>query len=88
MKFKKHSNVLSFEKTNYVEKFCAEGGWNSNIMDDVGRSFSFNVNRPKASSIDAFCDMILLSQTASRLKTSGSSFLACADLISKTKLIK
>jgi hypothetical protein len=88
VKFKKYDNVLSFEKTNYVEKLRTEDGWNGCIVDNVGRSFTFNVNRPKAASIDAFCDMILLSRTATRLHTSGSSFLACADLISKTELAK
>lgn len=87
-KFKKYNNVLSFEKTNYVEKFCVSKGWNEKIKDNVGRSFPFNVNRPKISSIEAFCDMIFLSKTKMRLKTSGSSFLACADLISKSELLK
>jgi hypothetical protein len=88
MKFKKHNNVLLFEKLNYVERLDANGGWHSSITDNVGRSFNFNVNRTKASSIDAFCDMILLSQTSKRIKTSGSSFLACADLMSKTNILK
>ena len=87
MKFVKHDNVLSFEKTSYAEKLV-DGGWNSNIVDDVGRSFTFNVNRTKESSIDAFCDMILLSKTATRFDTSGSSFLVCSNLISKSELIE
>jgi hypothetical protein len=88
MKFKQYGNVLSFEKSKYVEKLYPDGGWNRSITDDVGRSFNFNVNRNKASSVDAFCDMILLSKAATRLKTSGSSFLSCADLLSKTNVSK
>jgi len=88
MRFKGYNNVLSFEKSHYTEKLSAGGGWKSGIIDDVGRAFNFNVNRPKEASIDAFCDMILLSQTANRIKTSDSSFLACADLISKANIFK
>jgi len=88
MRFKKYRNVLLFEKQNYVEKLRVNAEWKSNITDNMGRVFSFNVNRPKAASIEAFCDMVLLSRTALRLKTSGSSFLACAELMSKTNLSK
>ena len=88
MKFKKYSNVISFVKSHYVEKLNPNNEWKSGIIDDVGRSFPFNVNRNKNSSIEAFCDMILLAQTAERLKTTRSSFSGCANLISKTKLIR
>ena len=88
MKFKKYDNVLLFEKKNYVEKFNAKAKWKSYIVDTDGRSFPFNVNRSKTSSIEAFCDMVLLSRTATRLNTSGSSFLKCADLMSKTNISK
>lgn len=87
-KFKKNANVLSFKKTSYAEKMNISDGWKSESIDDSGRRYPSNVNRDKISSIEAFCDMILLAETSTRLKTSGSSFLTCADLISKTKLAK
>lgn len=87
-RFVKYDNVLTFKKEKYVEKLNPNGGWNHGIVDDMGRSFVFNVNRSKTSSVEAFCDMLLLAKTKTRLKTSGSSFLKCADLIAKTNLIK
>jgi len=87
-RFVKYENVLGFTKRNYVEKLDPNGGWNKGIIDDVGRSFVFNVNRNKSSSIEAFCDMILLAKCKTRLKTSGSSFLKCAEILAKTNLIK
>jgi len=87
-RFAKYDNALRFKKQNYVEKLDPNGGWNKGIVDDVGRSFVFNVDRDKVSSIEGFCDMVLLAKCKSRLKTSGSSFLKCANLLSKTEIIK
>jgi len=77
-----YNNVVVFEKENYVELLDKSKGWNGRITDDLNRSFNFNVNRNKLSVIEAFCDMLILSQT-SMLKTSNSSFLNCAHALSK-----
>ena len=87
-RFEKYNNVLSFKKTNYAEKLHIDDSWKSKIVDSSGRLYPSNVNRNKESSVEAFCDMVLLSKTANRLKTTGSSFSVCANLISKTKLVR
>jgi len=77
-----HTNVVVLEKSNYVELLDKTKGWNGRIVDDLNRSFNFNVNRNKLSVVEAFCDMLVLSQTR-MLKTSNSSFLTCAYIMSK-----
>jgi len=84
--FKKYENIIMLEKTNYVERLDKTKGWNGRITDDLNRSFNFNVDRNKVSVIEAFCDMILLSKTK-LIKTSNSSFLKCAYILSKGKLL-
>jgi hypothetical protein len=81
-KFAEYSNVIVRLKNNYVEKLNTEIGWNGNIVDMEGRSFGFNINRPKDSVIDGFVDMLILSRT-NIIVESISSFLKFAKLYSK-----
>ena len=81
----RYPNVVVFEKSKYVERLDKKQDWHGRITDDLDRSFNFNVNRPKTSVIEAFCDMLLLSRTK-MIKTSNSSFLKCAYVLSKGKL--
>lgn len=81
-KFSDYTNVVVRLKNNYVQKLNDEIGWNDNIIDMEGRSFRFNVNRPKDSVIDAFVDMLILSRT-NIVVDSISSFLKFAKFYSK-----
>jgi hypothetical protein len=76
----KLSNVCSFNKKEYVQKF-ALGYWNSRITDNEGRAFNFNVNRNRQSVIEAFIDMLILSRTKI-IKHVGSTFSDFAELYS------
>lgn len=78
----KHKNIMVFEKNYYVEKLDKNQGWIGRIVDGIDRVSSFNVNRGKESTIEAFCDMLLLSKTK-LIKTSSSSFLKCSHVLSK-----
>lgn len=79
---KKFSNAIALNKTSYVNKLDKNQGWNGRITDELNRSLNYNVNRDKVSVIEAFCDMFLLSETK-LVKTSNSSFLMCAHVLSK-----
>lgn len=78
-------NAWSFKKTSYVEKLDGGKGWKGQITDDLNRSYNFNVNRSRASAIEAFCDMVLLSKSKRRMMTSTSSFLKSADVMSQAQ---
>jgi len=77
--FKKYSNVVIFDKSNYVKKIDLSKRWGIKVHN--GRQF--NIDRNRLSVIEAFCDMMLLSKTEI-IKTSESSFLRCAELFSKS----
>ena len=83
--FKKLKNVIVFDKTNYVEKLNSESEWKSRISDNEGRIFDFNVNRNRISVIEAFKDMLLLSNTKIIMETS-STFLKFAKLYNKINI--
>lgn len=51
------------------------------IKDKENRQFSFNVDRNRESTIQAFCDLLLLSRT-DIIKMSDSSFLKISQLYS------
>ncbi len=83
-KFKTLPNVFVYPKTSYVEKL-KDGGWNDVTTDAEGRTFTFNVNRPKQSVIEAFVDLLILSRT-NMVVNSVSSFLRFAKLYSNIEL--
>jgi hypothetical protein len=66
-------NVRVFLKRHYVEKLV-DGGWNARTTDADGRTWDFNVNRPRGAIVEAFCDMLILSRTDIYTST-PSSFL-------------
>ena len=81
-KFSDYPNVVVRLKNNYVQKLNNEIGWNDNIIDMEGRSYRFNVSRPRDSVVDAFVDMLILSRT-NIIVDSISSFLKFAKFYSK-----
>lgn len=83
-RFRKLKNVISYQKTSYVEKL-KDGSWNEPTTDLEGRTFNYNVNRPKQSVIEAFIDLLILSRT-NILVNSLSTFLTFAKYYSKIKL--
>ena len=82
LKFKLNTNVITFEKNNYVNKLV-DSDWNASIVDSEGRSFIFNVNRSRESVIEAFIDMLILSKT-NIITENSSTFLNFAKLYGKT----
>lgn len=78
--FNKLSNVITYPKTTYVQKLV-DGEWRTNIKDTGGRSFNFNVDRPKQSVIEAFVDLLVLSKTTISVKHK-STFLRWAHMYS------
>lgn len=84
MKFKQLENVYIYPKSKYVEKL-KDGGWNDLTTDFEGRKFTFNVNRPRQSVIEAFVDLLILSRT-NIIVNGVSSFLNFAKLYSNIEL--
>jgi hypothetical protein len=78
-------NVVSFKKTSYVEKLV-DGEWLAETVDADGRRYNYNINRPQQSVIEAFVDMLILSQTTIQF-TVKSSFSRFAEVFSKTQRI-
>tara|TARA_R110000851_G_scaffold318615_1_gene482588 strand:+ start:2348 stop:3208 length:861 start_codon:yes stop_codon:yes gene_type:complete len=78
-KFNLLNNVCTYKKTEYVQNLV-DGTWNTVITDDSGRSFPYNVNRPKDSVVQAFVDMLILSRTSMMDTNKYSSFLKMARL--------
>jgi len=72
-RFAQLPNVCARPKTNYVEKLIP-GDWYESTTDTDGRQTKYNINRNKQSVIEAFVDMLILSQTWIR-PTVKSSFL-------------
>lgn len=79
-KFLKCSNVFSYKKSDYVEKYVP-GTWNTRITDSNGVEFNFNVNRNKKSVTDAIIDLLILSRSEIVNTNLRSSFLTTAVLI-------
>lgn len=82
LKFKQNQNVITYEKNNYVSKLI-DGSWNDGIIDSEGRRFRFNVNRSKQSVMEAFVDMLILSNTEIITPNTGSTFLNFSKLYKK-----
>lgn len=77
----KNDNIVSYPKTEYVEKY-SEGEWNSNIIDNENRRSTYNVNRSEISVIQAFIDLLILSKTNIQF-ASKSTFVKLALLYNK-----
>lgn len=54
--------VIVFPKTEYPEKY-EPGDWNKETIDSDGRTFRCNVKRSRTSIIEAFIDLLILSNT-------------------------
>jgi hypothetical protein len=75
-RFKELPGVVVFPKTQYPEKL-EEGDWNKEIVDADGRGFRCNVKRSRESIIEAFIDLLILSNTTIS-HGSGSTFFQLA----------
>lgn len=67
-RFKKLDNVITFDKTHYVEKVKSESNWEENVY------------RGKESVIQAFIDLLLLSRTTLTFKNPNSTFSLFAEI--------
>lgn len=85
IKFSQLSNVVIHNKNNFVEKLV-DGSWNETITDKEGRTFNFNVNRPKDSIIEALIDVLILSKCNLSNKQAKSTFYQLAKLYSGVRL--
>jgi hypothetical protein len=61
-KFAALPGVITFPKIEYAEK-REEGDWNKQTTDSDGRVFICNVKRSRTSIIEAFIDLLILSNT-------------------------
>jgi hypothetical protein len=82
-RFAQLPNVHARPKTNYVEKLIP-GDWYESTIDTDGRKTKYNINRDRQSVIDAFIDMLILSQTRIR-PTVKSSFANFARYFAQVK---
>ena len=82
-RFAQLPNVCARPKTSYVEKLIP-GDWYEATLDTDGRQTKYNINRDKQSVIEAFVDMLILSQTWMR-PTVKSSFANFARYFAQVK---
>lgn len=82
--YKRYHNVFLHNKSHYVEKLI-DGNWNSHIVDQLGNSFPFNVNRSQQSVLDAVVDLLLLSRSSILSTDMRSRFLQIAFLLQDSK---
>jgi hypothetical protein len=78
-------NVISLPKTSYVSKLV-DGDWLAETVDADGRRYNYNINRSRQSVVEAFVDMLILSQTTIHF-TVKSSFSRFAEVFSKTQVV-
>lgn len=77
-------NVVTFPKTHYVEKLVP-GPWRQDaVRDPDGRVFPNNINRTRESVIQAWIDLLILSETYI-LPTVKSSFSQAANWIKQSR---
>jgi hypothetical protein len=79
----KFPNVWIRTKSSYVEK-RVDGGWNSPIVDESGRHYSFNVRRSAQSVEEAVVDLLVLAKSQI-VRNSTSTFLSLAEIWSRLK---
>lgn len=72
-RFRALPGVITFPKTEYPEKF-EEGDWNKDTTDADGRRFLCNVKRSRTSIIEAFIDLLILSNTTISHGSSSTFF--------------
>jgi hypothetical protein len=72
-KFAALPGVITFPKTQYPEK-REDGDWNKDTMDSDGRRFLCNVKRSRESIIEAFIDLLILSNTTISHGSSSTFF--------------
>ncbi len=78
-------NVFLNAKTAYVER-RTEGPWRGDVLDSDGLPYTSNIERGDRSVIEACVDLLLLAKSVP-VRTSGSSFLALAELLKKSSYI-
>ncbi len=83
-RFAQLPNVCARPKISYVEKLIP-GDWYEATWDTDGRQTKYNINRDKQSVIEAFVDMLILSQTWMR-PTVKSSFANFARYFAQTNI--
>jgi hypothetical protein len=79
-RFLQLKNVVAYPKFSQVEKL-QDGEWRDSVVDQTGRRYLFNVNRPKQQIIEAFIDMLILSRTTIN-RQSKSTFCGIAERFS------
>src|SRR4030043_703131 len=72
-KFKALPGVVTFPKTEYPEKL-EPGDWNKETVDADGRKFLCNVKRSRTSIVEAFIDLLILSNTTISHGSSSTFF--------------
>ena len=83
-RFAELKNVVTFPKTHYVEKLVA-GPWRQDaVQDPDGRLFPNNINRTRQSVIQAWIDLLILSETYI-LPTVKSSFSQVAHWLKQSR---
>jgi len=83
-RFSALENVVTFPKTHYVEKLLP-GSWRQKAVNDPdGRIFPNNINRTRESVIQAWIDLLILSETHI-LHTVKSSFSQVAHWIQASR---
>jgi hypothetical protein len=78
-------NVCCWPKTSYVGKLI-DGDWRAETVDADGRRYNYNIDRPRQSVIEAFVDMLILSQTTIQF-TVKSSFSRFAEVFANTGVL-
>ena len=79
-------NVVAYPKSSQVEKL-QDGEWRDSVVDQTGRKYLFNVNRPRQQIIEAFVDMLILSRTTIN-RQSKSTFCGIAERFSTVEIFK
>jgi hypothetical protein len=78
-------NATAWPKSSYVSKLV-EGDWLAETIDNAGRRYNYNINRPRQSVIEAFVDMLILSQTTIQF-TVKSSFSRFAEVFGQSRVL-
>lgn len=80
-------NCTIFPKQSFPEKLLQNLNWGATYLDSDGESLIYNINRPRASVIEALIDLLILSRT-NIVQTSGSTFLSMAIIFRSTNFFQ
>lgn len=83
---KQYKNIVSYNTTNFTEKFNKSLDWNGSVIDSDNRKWNYNATRNEQSVLDAFVELLILSKT-NIITENNSSFLIWAKRFSKSNLL-